>query len=345
MRVLVTTNMYPTETRPAFGIFVARQVASLERAGMAVTVETVSGDRGAGDYWRARRRIARQVARFRPDLIHAHYGLTSVPSAFQGVPFVVTLYGDDINGQSTGQGRITFKSRLSVIATQLLNLAAARVLVQSEAMQARLWPGARARSDVVPSGIDEELFSPRARAEARQHLGLPSDGWVLGFVNSGGQPTKRLDLAEATAAELTRRGRNVKLLVAERVGAAEMPWYYRASDCLLMTSDLEGSPNCVKEALSCGTPIVSVPVGDVPQVVDSPERGRIAGRNPSALADAVVDLLGHATTGLDEVPPSLLPPRLRSGVVAGQLRDIYSAVLARRRGAISPAGSLPGEAG
>jgi glycosyltransferase involved in cell wall biosynthesis len=345
MRVLVTTNMYPTAERPAFGIFVARQVASLERAGMAVAVETVSGHRGAADYWHARRRIARQVREFRPDLIHAHYGLTSIPSAGQGVPFVVTLYGDDINGQSTGRGRITFKSRLSVLATQLLNLAAARVLVQSEAMQSRLWPSARARSDVVPSGIDEDLFSPRPRGEARQHLGLPSEGWVLGFVNSGGQPTKRLDLAQATAAELERRGHKVTLLVAEKVSAAEMPWYYRASDCLLMTSDLEGSPNCVKEALACGTPIVSVPVGDVPQVVDSAERGRITDRNPAALADAVADLLGTGPVALDTVPPSLLPPRLRSGAVAMQLREIYAGVLAQRQRAVSPAGSLPGEAG
>src|SRR5690606_10994986 len=42
-----------------------------------------------------------------------------------------------------------------------------------------------------------------------------------------------------------------------------------SSDCLLMTSITEGSPQVIKESLSCGLPIVSVPVGDVSEMIDN----------------------------------------------------------------------------
>ena len=38
-----------------------------------------------------------------------------------------------------------------------------------------------------------------------------------------------------------------------------------SADCMLLTSSHEGSPNVVKEALSCNLPVISYDVGDVKQ--------------------------------------------------------------------------------
>ena len=51
-----------------------------------------------------------------------------------------------------------------------------------------------------------------------------------------------------------------------------MPLYMNACDVLLLTSLHEGSPNVVKEALACNLPVVSVPVGDIPERI-----GRVPG--------------------------------------------------------------------
>ena len=323
LRVMVVTNMFPTEANPHFGIFVAREVNDVRQAGVEVSVEPIAGPRGELDYFFSRRRLSRAIARVRPDLLHVHFGYTQVPAAFLGLPYVVTLHGDDIQGESTGSGGITGKSRLGVMVTRILARRAARIIVLNEPMRRRLPPALQPRSVVLGGGVDDGHFSPGPKAEARRRLGLKDDDLVIAFVNSGRQPTKRLDLALATRDELVARGRPARLLVAEQVPADEIQWHYRAADALLMTSDLEGSPTCVKEALSCGTPVVSVAVGDVPDVVTTPEQGVIVERTPAALASGV-------ETVVDRAPRerfSLLPSHLRASAVAGRLIDIYRSAI------------------
>ncbi len=326
MKVLVVTNMYPTKDRPYFGIFVARQVDALRHEGVDIVLEVIAGDRGESDYLLARRRIAHRLRTEMPDVIHCHYGYTPLAAAFLGTPYIVTLCGDDVNGESDGKGSLTLKSRFGVLVTQLFAMGAGRVLVKNKAMQDRLWAMARAKSELLPNGIDDSVFFPRPRPVARQRFGIAHDVTVLAFVNSQHQRTKRLDIAVATRDELLRRGRSVQLLVAERVPPDEMPWYYSAADCLLMTSDLEGSPNSVKEALGCGIPVVSVPVGNVPDLINTRERGRIVPRDPVQLADAVEDVVRSRPAH----SRSLLPDSLRASIVARRLVAIYGRVCRER---------------
>ncbi len=317
--------MYPTPSRPQFGISVARQAESLRRVGISVQVEIIKGWSNPLDYMLARFRLKKVIRRERPDLIHAHYGYTALSVAFLGRPFLVTLCGDDVNGESNARGGITFKSRIGILVTKLLTLAAARVIVMSEPMRQRLWPVLHSKTEVLPYGIDNQVFFPRAQEAARARLGINRESLVVAFVNSGRQPTKRLDIALATRDELARRGLPVQLLVAENVPPEEMPWYYQASDCLLLTSDSEGSPNCVKEALQCGVPVIGVPIGDLPDLVNHPARGRLMPRDPVQLADAVQDIM--KARGRDRI--SLLDERLLLSSIANRLVSIYQEVVAK----------------
>jgi glycosyltransferase involved in cell wall biosynthesis len=107
-----------------------------------------------------------------------------------------------------------------------------------------------------------------------------------------------------------------------------MPHYYRAADCLLLTSDWEGSPNVVKEALCCDLPVVSVDVGDVRQWLDQVSGSRVVAREPDSIAAALSDLIvdGSRVDGTP-VRAALGLPR-----IAERVMDAYQEALARRRG-------------
>jgi glycosyltransferase involved in cell wall biosynthesis len=317
----VVTNMYPHAGNPYAGIFVERQVTDLQALGADIEVVSIAGARGRWDYVGARARVRGAIARFRPELIHCHYGYTPLAVVGMGVPYVVTLCGDDLNGASDGHGGKTLKSRAGVLVTQGLAGWSRRVIVRSQAMQAKLWPAARRRSDVIANGVDTSLFSPGSRDEARRRRRVAAADLVLGFVHSGRQRTKRIDLAKATCHALNVGGVHAELLIADGEPPTEMPWFYRACDCLLMTSDSEGAPNCVREALACGIPVVSVPVGDLPELISRPAMGAIADRDPGALADAVRRLPRAPDT-----PASLLPAAMEARMVAHRVIDLYRQV-------------------
>ena len=60
----------------------------------------------------------------------------------------------------------------------------------------------------------------------------------------------------------------VELLELKGYSREEVTMLMCAADVFLMTSNNEGSPQVIKEALACGCPIVSVDVGDVKERVD-----------------------------------------------------------------------------
>lgn len=329
-RVLFVTNMYPTASDPSFGIIVERLKCALCASGLQVQVEGVSCGRGSADYALARPRIARAALGFRPDVIHVHFGYTALATS-AAYPRVVSFYGDDLNGESTGGGgRITLKSRLGVAISRWAAKHCEQSVAVSEALRSRvLNSDARGRCVVIRDSVDTELFSPGARAAARARLNVVQDAEVVLFPHSLRQRTKRIDLARAAVERLRRDRPRAELWVVNDRHPNEMPDVYRAADALLVTSDLEGGPSCVKEALACGLPVVSVPVGDI-QVLEEAQAGCfVAPRDPHALAAAL-----SRAFDLPLPRQSHLPRELTLAHSVQRLRAVYESArrmhLARR---------------
>lgn len=116
---------------------------------------------------------------------------------------------------------------------------------------------------VIPCGVNLGAFKPYDRDEARARLRWPKDKFIVLFPFDPTRPEKRYDLARASVDRLVQNGVDAELMTVINVPNEEMPWYYSGANALLLSSDYEGSPTSIKEALACNLPVVSTRVGDV----------------------------------------------------------------------------------
>jgi L-malate glycosyltransferase len=163
---------------------------------------------------------------------------------------------------------------------------------------------------VIPNGIDlEAVHSQLSPQAARERLSLPQDSFVVGMVGRL-QPVKRPDLFLRTAQELVMRSRDTVFVMAgegpEEIRLRKLAAHpslrgrvlflghrddaydvLRALDILLITSDQEGIPMVLLEAMALGTPVVARKVGGIGEVIQDGTSGMLVSTDdPTELAQA-----------------------------------------------------------
>jgi glycosyltransferase involved in cell wall biosynthesis len=312
--------MYPTADRPVAGVFVERQVSALRALGHHVDVAVVDGWRTKRAYAAALGELARRSRRGY-DVVHAHYGLTGLAAAFVRPPLVVTLHGSD-----------ALVGRIQPFLSRLACRRAAAIIAVSPPIAARVagirrrGVGPRVPVHVIPCGVDMERFRSIGRGAARAALALdPTHRYVL-FPFDPARPVKRADIARAVVRALRATDPTVELLVASGIPHAEMPLYYAAADVMLLCSDSEGSPTSVKESLACDTPVVSVDVGGVREMLDGVRGAAVCDRDVPALAAATRRVLDDATPFEGRHAAARFDER----VLAQRITELYGLLLGRR---------------
>ncbi len=312
LRVLVLTNMYPHQADSSFGTFVYEQVRALRALGVEIDVLFVNGRASRFNYLSAYWRLWRQLHYVSYDLIHAHYVFSGWIARVQfRLPIVQSFHGA---GEMLG-----YQGWLCKRLAPLMD----KVIVTSEDHKASL---GYAGAHVIPCGVDLDLFAPRPRDEAREELGWDPSRKVVLWVGDP-RPEKRIDLLHASYEVLCRRRDDVDLCVVSKVAHRAIPTYMNAADVLALTSDHEGSPVVIKEAMACNLPVVSVAVGDVVEVIGGVEGCFTAEGTPDDLA-AKLDLalsFGQRTHGREAVG------HLQTGHEAKAILALYEGLLAERR--------------
>lgn len=270
-------------------IFAHRQVNNLKARSIDVGVFMLKSRTSLKSLFSDMIAFRQKLATFNPHIVHAHFG--TVTSFFCALvsnkPLVITFRGSDLNPVS---GQNAFLNGIKQVLSQLSTLRAKHIICVSQGLKKRLWW----RNDevsIIPSGIDSSIFKPLPIKYARERLGLSLTDRMILF-NVGKSPlVKRLDLAEKVVKFVNSRFPNtcfVKLY--GNIDSDYMPFYYNAADCLLMTSDHEGSPNVVKEAVSCNCPVVSVDVGDVKDRLTDVWPSKIVKRDPVEIGQAIIGI-------------------------------------------------------
>jgi teichuronic acid biosynthesis glycosyltransferase TuaC len=293
MRVLVATAMYPTQDKPAFGIFVKEQVDSLREAGVDVDVFAFDGKGAAKSYLAASSALRRILSKKSYDVVHAHYGLTGAVAVMQTrCPVVITFHGSDLLGLIGSRKQYSLSGKVKTVISRGAALGAAQCIVVANLLKSKLW----LKSAVtIPMGVDLSLFKPMPPNEAREQLGCSHNKRRVLFVAHPKDLNKRFDIAQAAVHLLQEAKSNVELLPLYNVPHCQVPLYMNACDVLVLTSMHEASPCVIKEAMACNLPIVSVDVGDVAERINALEGCYLCDRTPQDVAAKLRKVLenGH----------------------------------------------------
>jgi glycosyltransferase involved in cell wall biosynthesis len=99
------------------------------------------------------------------------------------------------------------------------------------------------------------------------------------------------ELASQVRLEIARLGQTQRISMLGRLSRAEVADLHRIASVCVLTSEFEGLPLVVLEALACGTPVVTTNTGDTPQLL-TPQSGVVcAQRTPEKIAGAIQTIL------------------------------------------------------
>ena len=286
--------------------FVCEQMKAIVKCDESVSFDVfLLRAKGVRGYLNQLKLLKLKIEEFRPDLIHAHYGLSGLFANLQRqVPVVTTYHGSDINNNKS-----RLFSRLSVL------LSGYNIFVSSKLARK---VKARRKYSVIPCGVTLGDYPYVEKGAARKMMGLDVCNRIVLFSSAFDNVVKNAPLAKAALEHLD----GVKMIELKGYNRGQVNLLLHAADVALMTSFTEGSPQFIKEAMAAGCPIVSVDVGDVKDVVGDTEGCFIAERDPKDIAVKIESAIefGKRTNGRSKIE------NYSNEVVANKIVDIYKSI-------------------
>ena len=331
MKVVVLTTSYPRDEDDVAGHFVRDAVEGVRAAGVEVEVVSPASFRHFGiayghgvvgnlrrrpwlalllpafllSFTRAARRAARDA-----DLVHAHWLPSALVALATGKPYVVQLWGTDVE----------LARRVPWLARPLLRRASLALTASEFLADAARDLGAReVRIVPPPVEIPEEVGEPAEPPHVLFAGRLSPEKGILDFLEA----TEGLPRVIVGDGPLRDR-------VPEAVGfvpPSEVGPHYERAAVVCVPSRREGYGLAAREAMAYGRPVVATRVGGLPDAIEDGVTGLLVpGGDVAALRAAVETLL--ADTSLRERLGSsaraaagerFSPPQVAAATVAAYL--------------------------
>lgn len=208
----------------------------------------------------------------------------------------------------------------------------------------------------IPNPINNHLYKPVDKDDARRRAGLPSDRKIILFVSQKVTDQRKglsyfkeaLDkLAESHPEEKGQIAVAILGGHAEEVG--ELPFetfpmgyvndtlkliqIYNAADVYVLPSLEDNLPNTIMEAMACGVPSVGFYVGGIPEMIDHTKNGYVAQvRNANDLAKGIYWVLREADAkALSDNALHKVSTMYSQQAVAMKYIEVYNQALALKR--------------
>lgn len=325
----------------------------LQRAGAAPRIDAARSRFDTGFF----RRISTFLRHEQIDIIHSHlFGPTveaGLLSRLTGVPTVGTIHG---------VGDLSPRESLKPLKFGIMRQGVSRLVFVSESLRDTFLSRAtypRARTAVIPNGVDPADHLHARDAAVRAEFGIPENAFVVGALGNL-RPVKRYDVFLQMAAALHGRDSTYRFVV---VGQDTEPLHgellkLRASlgldgivhftgfrgdvervlpsfDLFAITSDSEGFSIATVQAMASDLPVVATRCGGPQEILEDGVTGRlVATGDPLGMAEVVDHLRRNP-----QLRASLAAAGRRSAVerysVHSQIaryEELYDAVIAERAG-------------
>ena len=211
-----------------------------------------------GNYVTAVRELKKKIREFKPDIVHAHYGLSAITAELQGLIPVVTTFH---NGET--------HSWWVNMLTSLMSLCAKHVIYVAPHIRDLVYFKAKNYS-IIPCGVSLENCFLMDKAEARRKLGWSDDKKYIMFGGAFSNTRKNYALLKEAVDILNHQFETInhKSAFIECIEMRELSRYdcilrMNAADLFALPTKNEGSPQALKEAMACNCPIVATDVADI----------------------------------------------------------------------------------
>jgi glycosyltransferase involved in cell wall biosynthesis len=284
LKVLVLTTSYPRGPNDPAGRFVAEAVSAARSSGLEVEVVSPSSFRhfgiayGHGIVGNLKARpwlvaflpaflwnFRREAARHDCDLVHAHWLAAGAVAATLGRPFVVQVWGTDVE---FGR-RVPWLVRWILRRARLVLAASAFLADEARVLGAR-------DVCVVPTGvaIPDAVGDPEEPPHVLYVGRLSAEKGIEDFLSA----TEGIARVVVGAGPI-RVPETVGMVAPELLGA-----YYERASVVCVPSRREGYGMVAREAMAYGRPVVASPVGGLLDAVEDEVTGLLADRDVLRLA-------------------------------------------------------------
>jgi len=227
--------------------FVTEQGEALRNAGCEVEYFLVQGN-----YVKALKPLKAKIREFKPDVVHAHYGLSAITAELQSLVPVVTTFH---NGE-------THTWHVNLLSS-LMSLRAKHVIYVAQHIHDMVYFKARNYS-IIPCGVSLEDSVVMDKAEARKKLGWSADKKYIMFGGAFENLRKNYKLLAEAVECLKNEGLNdIECIEMRGLSRKDCVLRMNACDVFALPTKNEGSPQALKEAMACNCPIVATDVADI----------------------------------------------------------------------------------
>lgn len=259
------------------------------------------------------------------DLLQSHYWLSGrvgkVLSEVWDIPHVTTFHtlADAKVRSRFGEHEPEFRFKSETKIMKSVDLIVAFTDHERQLM-ARSYGVDPRKIDVIPCGVDVGLFKPIDQSVAKEKLGIsaakvalyvgrieplkgldillkavaqidPDEG--LNLIIVGGDPSADDEITRLKSIITDLRIEGVVSFVGT-VDQEELPFYYNASDVLVIPSYYESFGLVALESMACGTPVIASRVGGLPTTVKDSQTGYLVSwRCPDPFADKLQIILNN----------------------------------------------------